>query len=199
MDVGKRIQEARKKAGMKQSDLAERLGVAVITIGQYERGKRQPRIEQLKSIASALDVDVNWLMNGQTLEQRDQAWKDQVKERFADAETWKARKNETVFHEGEIFYGGSLKVQKVTQNPDDTFTVSFSVTEKGISADASKELLNFMTKNGISTEGLLKLVEAAAKIAPNQLQPSPSTDIVPPEGKDTPAAQDAPEGAEEGE
>ncbi len=199
MDVGKRIQEARKKAGMKQSDLAERLGVAVITIGQYERGKRQPRIEQLKSIASALDVDVNWLMNGQTLEQRDQAWKDQVKERFADAETWKARKNETVFHEGEIFYGGSLKVQKVTQNPDDTFTVSFSVTEKGISADALKELLNFMTKNGISTEGLLKLVEAAAKIAPNQLQPSPSTDIVPPEGKDTPAAQDAPEGAEEGE
>ena len=191
--------EARQERGLSQEELAQIINSTKSAISRYESGKRQPRIEQLKSIASALDVDVNWLMNGQTLEQRDQAWKDQVKERFADAETWKARKNETVFHEGEIFYGGSLKVQKVTQNPDDTFTVSFSVTEKGISADALKELLNFMTKNGISTEGLLELVEAAAKIAPNQLQPSPSTDIVPPEGKDTPAAQDAPEGAEEAE
>lgn len=94
LDVGKRIQEARKKAGMKQSDLAERLGVAVITIGQYERGKRQPRIEQLKSIASALNVDVNWLMNGQTLEERDQVWKDQVARRFEEALRQEAKDDE---------------------------------------------------------------------------------------------------------
>lgn len=94
MTVGERIQAARKKAEMKQSDLAEKLGVAVITIGQYERGKRQPRLEQFQRIASALDVDVNWLMNGQTLEQRDQALKDRVARRFAEGETWKARKDE---------------------------------------------------------------------------------------------------------
>lgn len=56
MTVGERIQTARKKAGMKQSELAEKLGVAVITIGQYERNKRQPRIEQLRAIADALEV-----------------------------------------------------------------------------------------------------------------------------------------------
>lgn len=62
MTVGKRIQEARKNAGMKQSDLAEKLGVAVITIGQYERGKRQPNLGQLQRIATALDVPVPELM-----------------------------------------------------------------------------------------------------------------------------------------
>ena len=56
MTVGERIQEARKKAGMKQSDLAEKLGVAVITIGQYERGKREPSLKQLIRIAAVLGV-----------------------------------------------------------------------------------------------------------------------------------------------
>lgn len=66
MTVGERIQAARKKAGMKQSELAEKLGVAVITIGQYERGKRQPNLEQLRRIAAALDSDVVYLVCGQT-------------------------------------------------------------------------------------------------------------------------------------
>lgn len=56
MSVGGRIKEARKKAGLKQSELAEKLGVAVITIGQYERNQRQPRLEQLQRIAAALGV-----------------------------------------------------------------------------------------------------------------------------------------------
>lgn len=86
MSIGERIKEARKKAGLKQSELAEKLGVAVITIGQYERGVRQPRLEQFQRIAAILNVDVNWLMNGQTIEQRDQAMKDHVARRFAEAE-----------------------------------------------------------------------------------------------------------------
>ena len=57
MTIGERIQMARKKAGMKQSDLAEKLGVAVVTIGQYERGQRTPRLEQLRRIATTLGVE----------------------------------------------------------------------------------------------------------------------------------------------
>ena len=63
--VGERIQAARKNAGMKQSELAEKLGVAVVTIGQYERGKRQPRLEQLEAIAAALGVEP-WELSGHT-------------------------------------------------------------------------------------------------------------------------------------
>ncbi len=58
MTIGERIQEARKQAGLKQSELAEIVGVAVITIGQYERDKRQPRLEQLRRIALALNTTV---------------------------------------------------------------------------------------------------------------------------------------------
>lgn len=62
MTTGERIKAARNNAGIKQSELAAKLGVAVITIGQYERGKRQPRIEQLFAIADALNIPVEDLL-----------------------------------------------------------------------------------------------------------------------------------------
>lgn len=62
MTLGERIQETRKKAGMKQSDLAEKLGVAVITIGQYERGKREPSLNQLLRISEELNVSLPYLV-----------------------------------------------------------------------------------------------------------------------------------------
>lgn len=62
MTTGERIKAARNKAGLKQSELAEKLGVAVITIGQYERDKRQPRIDQLIEVAKALNVSVDYLL-----------------------------------------------------------------------------------------------------------------------------------------
>lgn len=57
MTTGQLIQRARKKAGLTQSELAEKIGASVVTIGQYERNKRQPRIEQLRSIARAIGVE----------------------------------------------------------------------------------------------------------------------------------------------
>lgn len=86
MEIGERIKESRKNAGMTQTQLAEKSGVAAISIHQYEAGKRRPQLEQLLRLAAALNVDVNWLMNGQTLEQRDQAMKDYVARRFTEAE-----------------------------------------------------------------------------------------------------------------
>lgn len=56
MPVGERIRAARKSAGLTQTQLAEKSGVASISIHQYESGKRQPRIEQLKKIAVALGI-----------------------------------------------------------------------------------------------------------------------------------------------
>ena len=94
MTIGQRIKEARKNTGLTQRELAERSGTATGTIQQYELGKRQPRIEQLQRIASALDVDVNWLMNGRTLEGRDKAWRDYVARRFEEALRQEAKDDE---------------------------------------------------------------------------------------------------------
>lgn len=63
MDIGLRIKEKRNAAGLTQSQLAELSGVAVITIRQYESNKRHPRADQLRAIASALGVTVDYLLD----------------------------------------------------------------------------------------------------------------------------------------
>ena len=63
MDIGSRIKEIRSASGLTQSQLAELSGVAVISIRQYESGKRQPRVDQLRAIASALGVTVDYLLD----------------------------------------------------------------------------------------------------------------------------------------
>lgn len=52
MDKIKKIREERK---LSQDDLAKRLGVTRAVISQYETGKRQPKLDQLKKIAAALN------------------------------------------------------------------------------------------------------------------------------------------------
>lgn len=59
MSIGASIRAARKTAKLTQEQLAEKSGVAAITIRQYESGKRQPRIEQLQSLANALNISIN--------------------------------------------------------------------------------------------------------------------------------------------
>lgn len=44
MEIGQSIQEARKKAKLTQKELAEKVGIATITVQQYERGVRTPKI-----------------------------------------------------------------------------------------------------------------------------------------------------------
>ena len=56
MDIGLRIKNARKNAGLTQKSLAEKSGLAEITIRQYETNKREPRNEQIRKIAHALGL-----------------------------------------------------------------------------------------------------------------------------------------------
>lgn len=63
MDIGPKIRAARKAANLTQEQLAQKSGVATITIRQYEAGKRQPRVEQLRAIADALGVLITQLVD----------------------------------------------------------------------------------------------------------------------------------------
>lgn len=74
MTIGQRIKEARKNAGLTQRELAEKSGTATGTIQQYELGKRQPRIEQLQAIASALGVTTNYFLTGEKTEKHPLDW-----------------------------------------------------------------------------------------------------------------------------
>lgn len=58
MTLGERIRQARKKKGMTQKQLGEVSSTSETTVKQYERGVRQPRLDQLQRIAAALEVPV---------------------------------------------------------------------------------------------------------------------------------------------
>jgi len=59
MSVGERIRAARKAKGVTQKQLSEILGTTQGTVNQWEKGKRNPKLNPtLRKIAKALDVEV---------------------------------------------------------------------------------------------------------------------------------------------
>ena len=68
MTVGERIRNARKKAGLTQVQLGEKLGVSGSMIGQYEKDLRKPKIETMDKIATALNCYVYDLFPGDATE-----------------------------------------------------------------------------------------------------------------------------------
>ena len=62
MNFGECIKNARKKAGLTQKELAQKAGLAEITIRQYETNKREPRNEQLRKIAHVLEITEDQLL-----------------------------------------------------------------------------------------------------------------------------------------
>ena len=65
MTIGERIKEARLAAGMSQEKLGEIIGWRQSRVGNYERGIREPRVDDLEKIARALNVSVLWLATGE--------------------------------------------------------------------------------------------------------------------------------------
>lgn len=63
IDVGDLIKQRRKKKGLTQIELASKAGISVNSLRLYEAGKRQPKVDQLVKIASALDTDIFSLLS----------------------------------------------------------------------------------------------------------------------------------------
>ena len=56
MTAGEQIKAARKKAGLTQRQLGEKLGISYQAVAQWENDLRNPKIESLRAIANALGV-----------------------------------------------------------------------------------------------------------------------------------------------
>lgn len=61
MNTGQRIKEARENLALTQEELGQKIGVTGVTVMRYEKGQREPRLEQLQAIADALNVTVGYL------------------------------------------------------------------------------------------------------------------------------------------
>lgn len=58
----KRLKELRIDAGLKQSELAQKLDISPSTIGMYEQGRRSADQETLLKISDLFDVSTDYLL-----------------------------------------------------------------------------------------------------------------------------------------
>jgi transcriptional regulator with XRE-family HTH domain len=64
MELHERIYQARTKAKLTQSELAEAVGKTRGAVAQWERGEIRPRHSALEDIASATGQSLDWLLRG---------------------------------------------------------------------------------------------------------------------------------------
>lgn len=75
-DLGKRIQELRKQAGLSQTELAGKIGISYPQMSRYEVKGVQPPADVLKRIADVLNTSVDYLISGDTEEKAKATLKD---------------------------------------------------------------------------------------------------------------------------
>lgn len=69
MTFGKKLQDSRKRAGLSQEQLAEKLSVSRSAVAKWENDKGMPDIDNLKAMAQLLDVSIDYMLDdGSTLE-----------------------------------------------------------------------------------------------------------------------------------
>ena len=61
MEIGKKIMNLRKKNGLSQEDLAEKIGVARQTISKWELGETSPDLKQAKELSKIFNVSLDEL------------------------------------------------------------------------------------------------------------------------------------------
>lgn len=85
---GERIKEARKAKHMTQEELGELVGVTGVTIMRYEKGQREPRMDQLQKIGDVLGINWTYLIGspvgGETLEEAASVYDDAQESRILE-------------------------------------------------------------------------------------------------------------------
>ena len=69
--IGKFIADLRKKKGLTQEQLGDKLGVTNKTISRWENGNYMPDIEMLSLLSKEFDVTINELISGEILDEKD--------------------------------------------------------------------------------------------------------------------------------
>ncbi len=70
-DFGKNLFRLRKKAGLSQEELAERVGVHLNTVSQWENGFYIPKTPKIQKLAEVLSVSEAELLNGPAKQELD--------------------------------------------------------------------------------------------------------------------------------
>lgn len=71
MTTGERIRKYRTEKKLSQRALGTKLGISQQQVAQYELGTRTPKIDTLAKLANALDIDIDSLLDIETLHPMD--------------------------------------------------------------------------------------------------------------------------------
>jgi transcriptional regulator with XRE-family HTH domain len=67
MKIGPRIKESRELKQLSQGELARRVGVSQPTISDWENGKTEPTVDNMRALAVELNVWFEWIATGRGL------------------------------------------------------------------------------------------------------------------------------------
>lgn len=63
MTLNEKIFQCRKRSGLSQEELAERLGVSRQAVSKWELGTAQPELDKLRLLAKTFGVSTDWLLD----------------------------------------------------------------------------------------------------------------------------------------
>lgn len=94
--ISERLTWARKKKGLKQTDVQVRTGINNKTLSGYENGVSEPDLNTLKLLSELYEVTIDWLIGKPTIEEVEQAIKErdieEVLQKYKDVLTFKGQK-----------------------------------------------------------------------------------------------------------
>ena len=61
-NIYERMPEASKRSGIKQAEIARRLGIKPQQISCYVHGKKLPALDTLANLCKILDIDANYIL-----------------------------------------------------------------------------------------------------------------------------------------
>lgn len=155
MAYGKRIQEARKRKGLTQKELASMLGLATGTIQQYELEKRRPKADTIEKMSLILSLDPIEILTGRSYEE----WERHIDEVIKDAEESQREVEEYIYR------------QKII-----TGAVS-SLIPLGIDEDLGETLIKkILELNDIGQQKAVERIEELAEIPKYQAKSDSVTD-----------------------
>ena len=77
MKIGKFIADCRKKKNITQEQLAEKLFITDRAVSKWERGLSLPDADKMLDLCNILDINVNELLNGEKIDMKDYAKKNE--------------------------------------------------------------------------------------------------------------------------
>ena len=101
--LGERIAALRRRAGLSQAELAQRLRISASAMGMYEQGRREPSVDTLVAMAEEFQVSMDFLLTGRirTL-QEDEAMTQMLLGSILSAEERLARRVDKPFTRQEL-------------------------------------------------------------------------------------------------